>query len=127
MVLCVAKMAKPKGAGCLRQKVGFARRSEVDDGAGNRRGEWSGLDIERSASLTPTRGGESVQAARLSGSATWDLWVRNDSQVRTITTADRVYDARQPLRTFNIVFGPEDMDGDGHWLFLQLTSGGGDG
>lgn len=120
-------MSRPKGAGDLRQKVGFARRSEVDDGAGNWRGEWSSLDIERSASLTPTRGGEGVQAARVSGSATWDLWVRNDSQVRTITTADRVYDARQPLRTFNIAFGPEDMDGDGRWLFMQLTSGVADG
>lgn len=120
-------MPKPRGAGDLRQRVGFARRREVNDGAGNVRGEWEPMGLERSASLTPTRGGERVQAARIEGGGSWDLWLRNEASVRALTPADRAYDARHPARTFNIAFGPEDMDGDGRWLFLQLTSGGADG
>lgn len=120
-------MAKPRGAGDLRQRVRFERRSDADDGAGNTRGDWVDLDMARSCSLTPTRGGETIQAARMTGSASWDLWLRADRRLREVTTDDRVVDARDATRTFNIVFGPEDMDGDGRWLFCQLTSGGVDG
>lgn len=122
-------MPKPKGAGDLRQRIGFQRRVQADDGAGNVVADWTPFDpvVERSCSLTPTRGGEAVQAARIEGVASWDLWVRNEAATRALTTADRAYDARRPALTFNIVFGPHDMDGDGQWLFLQLTSGGADG
>lgn len=120
-------MSAPKGAGDLRQKVSFQRRPTTDDGYGNVDGDWADLDIERWASLTPTKGGESVQAGRLAGAASWDLWVRNDSGTRTVATGDRVVDERDPTRTFNIVFGPADMAGDGKWLLLQLQSGVADG
>lgn len=120
-------MTKPSGAGDLRQRVRFERRSDVPDGYGNTKAEWVDLGLDRSCSLTPTRGGESVQAARTAGTASWDCWLRNDRALRQVTTADRVVDARGPSRSFNIVFGPVDMDGDGHWLFCQLISGGADG
>ena len=126
-------MPKPKDAGALRQRVRFERRGEADDGAGNTRGVWSAIEdgekpeLERACSLTPTRGGESVQSARVAGTGTWDLWLRNEASIRALTTADRVVDARGDLGSFNIAFGPEDMDGDGKWLFMQLTSGAADG
>jgi len=119
-------MSKPKGAGDLRQRVGFERRTTGDDGFGNTQGDWSDLRIDRSCSLLPARGGESVQAARLAGSAAFDLWVRYDSETVLLTTADRVVDRRAD-RTFNITFGPEDMDGDRRWLLMQVVSGGADG
>ena len=120
-------MAQPKGAGDLRQKVRFERRADDLDRFGNAQGEWGDLGVTRSCSLTPTRGGESVQEGRATGSAMWDLWVRNDTGTRGVNTGDRVVDARDDERTFNIVFGPADMAGDGQWLFLQLRSGGADG
>lgn len=115
-------MPKPKGAGDLRARVSFERRGEGEDEYGNPVTGWLPLNIERAASLTPTRGGETVQAGRIAGTASWDCWVRNDSGTRTINTGDRVVDARDPTRTFNIAFA-EDMDGDGQWILLQLTSG----
>ena len=86
-------MPKPKGAGDLRHRVKFQRRPiDGDDGYGNPEGDFADLGIERSASLTPTRGGEDVQAGRVAGKASWDCWVRNDSGTRRITTGDRALD-----------------------------------
>lgn len=122
-------MPAPKGAGDLRQKVKFQRRGTSDpDEYGNAEEGWADFDpvLERSCSLAPTRGGEAVQSARLTGSASWDLWVRADSRVKGVTVADRVVDLRTD-QTFNIRFGPADMDGKNKWLFLQLEAGVADG
>lgn len=116
-------MPKPKGAGDLRHRVEFQRRAEGDDGYGNPLQGWADLGISRACSLVPTRGGESVQAGRVAGTASWDCWVRNDSGTRSLRTGDRAIDARDPSRTFNIVF-VGDMDGDRTWLLVQLASGG---
>lgn len=112
-------MPKPKGAGDLRQWVAFERFYGQPDGYGNEAGDWFDI-VERYASLTPTRGGESVQAGRLTGTATWDCWVRSDYDTRQVTEADRVRD--RDGRVFNIRF-IGDMDGDGRWLLMQLESG----
>ena len=120
-------MPAPKGAGDLRHKVRFERRTSSDDGYGNTEGSWGALSIERSCSLSPTRGGEYVQAGRLGGNASWDIWVRADSQTKTLTTGDRAVDVRDESRVFNIVFGPADMDGRNTWLLIQATSGQADG
>lgn len=116
-------MPKPKGAGDLRHRVKFQRRPKTGgDGYGNREGAFADLGIERAASLTPMRGGEDVQAGRVTGRASWDCWVRSDSATRSITTSDRVVDARDPNRVFDIRF-IGDMDGDRTWLLMQLESG----
>lgn len=119
-------MPKPKGAGDLRARVSFERRGEGTDDYGNPVTGWLPLNIERAASLTPTRGGETVQAGRIAGTAAWDCWVRNDSGTRSLLTGDRAVDARDATRTFNITF-IGDMDGDRAWLLLQLKSGVADG
>lgn len=116
-------MPRPKGAGDLRHRVKFQRRSKTGgDGYGNPDGDFVDLGIERAASLTPTRGGEDVQASRTTGRASWDCWVRNDSGTRQIVTGDRILDARDENRVFNIRF-IGDMDGDRTWLLMQLESG----
>lgn len=119
-------MPKPKGGADLRHKVKFQRRAAGDDGYGNPVAGWVDLGVERSASLTPTRGGESVQAGRVAGLASWDCWVRSDSGTRSLQTGDRAIDVRSPDRTFNVAF-IGDMDGDRRWLLIQLTSGNSDG
>lgn len=120
-------MPAPKGAGDLRHRVKFQRRSGDDDGYGNTEGGWGDLSISRSCSLTPTRGSESVQAGRLAGHASWDLWVRADTATKSLSVGDRAVDERDASRVFNIVFGPADMDGRNTWLLLQCTSGQADG
>lgn len=108
-------MPKPKGAGDLRARVKFQRRAEGEDEYGNPVDGWADLGIERAASLTPTRGGETVQAGRIAGTASWDCWVRNDSGTRTINTGDRALD-----RT------PEDIavgDATGREAAADVTAG----
>lgn len=119
-------MPKPKGAGDLRAKVKFQRRASGTDDYGNPVSGWADLGIERRASLLPARGGEHVQAGRIAGKAQWDCWVRSDSGTRTINAGDRIVDARDASRTFNISF-VGDMDGDRRWLLIQAESGGADG
>lgn len=118
-------MPKPKGAGDLRQQVKFQRREETEDGYGNTQGAWVDLGISRAASLTPTHGGEQVQAGRVAGVASWDCWVQSDSKTRSIEVGDRMINARTG-ETFNIAF-IGDMDGDRTWLLIQATSGVADG
>jgi len=123
-------MAKPTGAGDLRARFRFERRVASDDGYGNAEGGFADLGIERSAKKTPTRGGEGVQAARVAGQALYDVWLRYGPEARSLTTDDRAVE-RVPGpggewvdgETFNIRFGPEDMDGDRKWLLLQVEGG----
>jgi head-tail adaptor len=106
--------------------VYFERRVEVDDGYGNPVGSWTPLNITRAASLLPTRGNEVIQSERLTGRVQWDCWVRSDSGTRSLQTGDRMVDARDTSRTFNVGF-IGDMDGDRTWLLIQATSGVADG
>ncbi|HYC66646.1 head-tail adaptor protein [Brevundimonas sp.] len=119
-------MPAPKGAGDLRQRVKFQRRGEGDDGYGNTATDWADMGIARACSLMPTRGNEAVQAARLSGLASWDIWVRSDSGTRRLQVGDRAINERDASQTFNIVF-IGDMDGRRQWLLIQATTGGADG
>jgi head-tail adaptor len=127
-------MPKPRGAGDLRQKVKFQARAMVDDGHGNSEGAWQDLDPPgvRSCALSATRGGETVQAARLSGKAMFDVWLRWDLALSTTAMTDMRMvelvplspgEARVDGRAFNIRFGPEDIDGDRRWLLIQAESG----
>lgn len=116
----------PRAASKLRDRVKFQRRVLTADGFGNREGDWADLEIERACELIPTRGGETIQAARLTGSTLWDCWVRRDRDTITITTGDRAVDVRDPSRVFNVRFN-EDMDGRNAWRLIQLESGVADG
>lgn len=119
-------MPKPKGPSDLRQRVKFQRRAEGTDAYGNAVADWRDLGIERFASLTPSRGGEDVQAGRIAGVVSWDCWVRSDGGTRSLNTGDRAIDLRDPRRAFNITF-IGDMDGGRKWLLIQMQSGKADG
>lgn len=109
------------GAGDLRDRIVVQRRKAQGDGYGNTLGDWEDL-VFRASKLTPTRGGEAVIAGRAQGVALFDCWVRFDSVTRQITTDDRVLDARDRSREFNIRFA-QDMDGRKRFLLLQLELG----
>lgn len=118
-------MAAPKGAGDLRDRVRFERRPVGSDQYGNEEsGEWGDLtpEVVRACRLSPTRGGETVIAGRLTGTALWDCWVRDDSGTRSVQVGDRAVDARDSTRVWNIRFN-EDMDGRRQWRLIQMESG----
>jgi len=51
-------------ANALRDRVSLEKREEVDDGYGNTYGQWV-PQFERDACILPSKGGETVIAARL--------------------------------------------------------------
>ena len=121
-------MAAPKGAGDLRQRVKFERRASGTDQYGNEQTGFAALSpaVERACSLQPSRGGESVIAGRLSGTALWDCWVRDDTGTRSVQVGDRAVDMRDATRVWNVRF-TEDMDGRRTWRLIQMESGVADG
>ena len=116
----------------LRARLKFQRRTTTDDGYGNLEGAWADLapSVERYGELKPTRGGEDIQAARLTGQASWDFWVRSDTGTRGLLTGDRAVDVRTldegavvaTTRVWNVRF-VGDMEGKNGWLLVQLQSG----
>lgn len=119
-------MGPKGGAGQLTERVTFERRAVTADGYGNSEGDWATLITGRDVSLRPSRGSEQVIAARQQGVSMWDLWVRYDRATAAVTPGDRVVDARNTARTFNVKFA-EDMDGQRTWILMQLEQGAADG
>jgi len=105
----------------LNARIKFQRRSTVIDAFGNEEGGWVDLGVERFGELKPTRGGEDVQASRLTGKAMFDFWVRSDAGTRNVGTGDLAVDVRTG-RAFNVRFN-EDMTGQNGWRLMALESG----
>lgn len=81
-------------AGKLSEVLSFRTRQNLDDGAGN---EVSGPWIEqfkREAEVTALRGGESVQAARLSGKQPYLVTIRYCAEAAQVTTDWSAADVR---------------------------------
>src|SRR5690606_33449321 len=84
-----AVVPRPRDAGDLTARVKFQRRAAAGDDYGNPVAGWEDLGVSRACALTPTRGGEQVQAGRIAGTAGWDCWVRSDAGTRSLRTGDR--------------------------------------
>lgn len=111
-----------KGAGSLRERVTFQRRTEIPDGYGNPiAGEWTD-QFSVSAGLTPRLGSEDVVASRMAGVQPYILRVRMSSQTRMVTPGWRAFDARkgmgdggEPVRSFEIL-SAANVDEKGQYL-----------
>lgn len=81
--------------------VAFERQGTADDGYGGTTTIWMAqFDIR--AHVLHLRGGESVQAARLSGQHVQIIRVRSSPAVRGVTTDWRILDLRPGGAVFNI-------------------------
>ncbi|MDR6757835.1 SPP1 family predicted phage head-tail adaptor [Mycoplana sp. BE70] len=106
-------------AGDLHYRVAFDRRSEVDDGHGNTRGDWH-EQFQCRAAYRHLRGGESVLAGRLEGRHPQIITVRASSQTRQVTTDWRVRDVRTGDE-FNIRDVTHETDRQ--WISLLVERG----
>lgn len=115
-------MAHPS-ARDLRQRVRIERRGSTPTARGGSAG-WETLIESRAAKLTPRPigGSETVLAGRLQGTAVFDCWLRLDSETTAIRAGDRLVDARDETRVFNIR-SALDLDGRRQWLLLQCELG----
>lgn len=82
--------------GELRERVAFEyRAAAADDGYGNEiAGDWT-VACTFAARIKPSRGAETVQAARLAGKEPVVITVRSCSDTRAVTTDWRVRDIRK--------------------------------
>lgn len=112
-------------AGALRERLHCQRRQDADDGWGQvtpGAGEFA-TEFTVSASLRPLRGGEAVQAARLSGRQPYVCAVRASAQTRQINTSWRLVDARDDRRVLSVTSPVADPTGRNAWLEFLVVDG----
>lgn len=85
-------MAAKRSAGSLYDKITFSTITEVPDGHGGF--EPTPTDFTVRANIRYLRGGETVQAARLTGKQPVVVTVRRSSATAALTTDDKMRDAR---------------------------------
>lgn len=113
------------GAGELRERLSFQRRLAVDDGYGNPvSGDWT-EQFTCAARIQPLKGGEGVQAARLSGTQPVILAIRLSVAARQVTTSWRAVDVRRGT-IYNLT-SLANMDERGAMLEILAVSGEADG
>lgn len=99
----------------LFEAVAFDMPVAASDGQGGAESGWSQLHACR-AHFRYLRGGESVQAARLSGVQPVVVTVRNCADMRTISTDGRMRDTRRGDRyNINTIVEAENR------MYLELT------
>lgn len=109
--------------GELRHRVRFEAQKAIENELGELTGGWRPLVSGVAARLVPTKGGEDVRAARMSGTVTYDLVVRSTQSTRAITAADRLVDERTGA-VFAIRTPPLNLDGRDRFLTFTVEAGG---
>jgi head-tail adaptor len=100
----------------------FQRRPSYDDGFGNEQSGDFATMFSAAAELIPLKGGETVTAARLTGTQPFILRIRSCFAAREVDTAWRVVDARNPTRIFNIT-AAVDPSNKNAWIEIMATQG----
>lgn len=109
-------------AGELRERIGFYRRVDIDDGAGNIQSGFAEAPFfQAQANVRPKLGGESVQAGRLAGSNLVNITVRYSSNAALVTTDWRARDERSGV-IYNIrsIIDPDKRK---RWLEMLCEEG----
>lgn len=109
-------------AGKLRQRVHFQRRGVLDDGYGN---EISGpfeTVFSDAAEFIPLKGGESVQAARLTGVQPYIVRVRSSIAARAVGPEWQIVDARSG-KVLAITAPPANTDQKNAYLDIMVRDG----
>jgi len=102
----------------LSHRVAFDKRVEIDDGAGNTRGEFE-EQFRVWAALRSRGGSEAVVADRLEGRNLLGVYLRSSSQTRQITSDWQMRDARGEVYAVKIV----DAVTDRNWVYLEAQTG----
>lgn len=100
--------------------VVFEEPGKVDDGYGGTEEGWVN-PVTADASFRFLRGGETVQASRLSGRQPVVVTVYDNSQTRAVKTSWRMRDARSGT-VYNVRSGPVPTD-DRQYLEFTVESG----
>ncbi|WP_438748402.1 head-tail adaptor protein [Pararhizobium sp. O133] len=114
-------MAKRNGAGAMRQKVHFQRRTEKEDEYGNTVEDFQTIFTD-AAEFIPLRGGEQVTAARLTGIQPFIVRVHSSTQTRAVGPDWQIVDARSGV-VYAITAPPVNTDQKNAYLDIMVTQG----
>lgn len=111
------------GAGELRHRIGFFKRPSQANAYGNPEGEFPDTpEFELFGKLAQKFGGEAIQAARLQGTATATITVRQNSKSEQVTTDWMAKDMNEGT-IWNIRSGPVDPDDSRAFYEFLVQSG----
>jgi hypothetical protein len=117
-------------AGALREKVTFQRQGQdAGDGAGNFGTTFADITGAKNiaAELKPLKQGEVVLSEGVQGRRLYEVKVRHTRILADITVADRMIDARDATRIFNVKAPPVNNDMHNRWLTILVEIGGASG
>lgn len=118
------------GAGQLRERVTFQRQAAgAGDGAGNYGTAFADLAgaTAIAASIGLPRGSEAINAEGVQGRTIFEVQVRYTAAAAAITVGDRMVDARDASRVFNVKGPPVNRDGHRKYLQIPVELGGASG
>lgn len=110
------------GAGELRERVKIERPVHTPNGRGGEVQTWLVVASGVPAKITPTKGGEDVRAARLTGVNTFDVTVRQSSALSDVAADMRLTDERTG-KVYNIVWAA-NLDERGRFLTMTVKASG---
>ena len=113
---------KQRGAGGLREKLAFQRRTESDDGFGQVTvGDFQTV-FEEYAELTARMGSEAVMASRLQGVQPYTAKIRSSVRARDIDATWRA--VGRDGAVYSIVSPPVNSDQRNAYIEFLVTVGG---
>lgn len=115
------------GAGQLRSKVTFQRQGAgAGDGAGNYGEAFADLAGATGivADLEPVRAAEVVLAEGVQGRTAFEVKIRYTSTRAGITVGDRMVDARDASKVYNVKAPPANRDRRNKYLTILVELGG---
>jgi len=113
---------KQRGAGGLREKLAFQRRTESDDGFGTIvTGDFQTV-FEEYAEMTARMGSEAVMASRLQGVQPYTAKIRSSVRAREIDATWRA--VGRDGAVYSIVSPPVNMSMKNDYIDILMTVGG---
>jgi SPP1 family predicted phage head-tail adaptor len=109
------------GAGELRDRITVTRSSKVSNGRGGTTSAVQTVAEAIPAKIVVRKGGEQVQAQRLSGVTPHDITVRYDAITAAITATDTLTD--QNGTVYAIQWAGSLDEGRKRWLTIMASTG----
>lgn len=117
-------------AGQLRERVTFKRLGAGGgDGAGNAGTAFANIAnaVGVPADLSPIKSAEVVIGQGIEGRRIYEVTVRYSTALMGVDVQDRMIDARDATRVFNVIAPPLNKDKRRKYLTLMVEQGGASG
>lgn len=109
---------RPPTASRFRDKIDVERKSSTSDGMGGTVTAWATVHESVSAAIFEAKGGEKVQADRLSSISALDIWVRAGTDV---LASDRLRNTRTG-EVYSVKW-VGSLDQDTRYVLIAATKG----